>query len=110
VAEIPRVAPKRASITRAAIRLPARQPAQLFISVVNKPNQPGTAPTVLGTFRTHDATIFSWDVSVQKARTAVFFSDSSRAYSTRSVGFLAKSFYLPGFAVVSHGLFLVLLC
>ena len=106
VAEILTLAAKRASITRAAIRLPAGQPAQVFISVVNNPNQPGTAPTVLGTFRTHDATIFSWDVSVQKARTAVFFSDSSRAYSTRTVGFLAQSFYPPGIAGTSPGPFL----
>src|SRR5438034_2164992 len=106
VAEILPLASKRASIPRAAIRLPAGQPAQVFISVVNNPNQPGTVPTVLGTFRTHDATIFSWDVSVQKARTAVFFSDSSRAYSTRTVGFLAQSFYPPGIAGTSPGPFL----
>ena len=87
VAEILTLAAKRASITRAAIRLPAGQPAQVFISVVNNPNQPGTAPIVLGTFRTRDATMFSWDVSVQKARTALFFSDANRAYSTRTVGF-----------------------
>jgi uncharacterized protein GlcG (DUF336 family) len=103
VAEILTLAAKRAAITRAAIRLPAGQPAQVFISVVNYPNQPGTAPTVLGTFRTRDATMFSWDVSVQKARTAVFFSDANRAYSTRTVGFLAQSFYPPGIAGTSPG-------
>ena len=62
----------RILVTRAGIRLPAGQMAEVFISVVANPNQAGVAPPVLGTFRTPDATIFSWDVSVQKARTAVF--------------------------------------
>ena len=86
----------RTLVTRAGIRLPAGQPAETFITVVNNPNQPGQAPAVLGTFRTPDATVFSWDVSVQKARTAVFFSDNTRAFSTRTVGFLAQSLYPPG--------------
>jgi len=86
----------RSLVTRAAIRLPVGKPAEVFISVVNNPNQAGQAPVVLGTFRTPDATIFSWDVSVQKARTALFFSDNSRAFSARTVGFLAQSLYPPG--------------
>jgi uncharacterized protein GlcG (DUF336 family) len=86
----------RTLVTRAAIRLPAGQPAETFISVVNNPNQPGLAPVVLGTFRTPDATVFSWDVSVQKARTALFFSNDSRAFSCRTVGFLAQTMYPPG--------------
>jgi uncharacterized protein GlcG (DUF336 family) len=86
----------RSLITRAAIRLPVGQPAAVFISVVNNPDKAGQAPVVLGTFRTPDATIFSWDVSVQKARTALFFSDDSRAFSSRTVGFLAQSLYPPG--------------
>jgi len=86
----------RAKITRAGIRLPAGKAAQVFITVVNNPDLAGEAPEVLGTFRTPDATIFSWDVSVQKARTAVFFSTHTRAYSCRTVGFLAQSMYPPG--------------
>jgi uncharacterized protein GlcG (DUF336 family) len=86
----------RARITRAGIRLPRGKPSQNFIAVVNNPNQPGVAPQILGTIRTPDATLFSWDVAIQKARTAVFFSDSERAFSTRSVGFLAQRFYPPG--------------
>ena len=35
-------------------------------------------------------------MAVQKARTAVFFSASTRAYSARAVGFLAQSLYPPG--------------
>jgi uncharacterized protein GlcG (DUF336 family) len=83
--------------TRAAIRLPRGQPAQTFISVVNNPNSPGSAPVILGSYCTsEDTTRFSWDVSVQKARTAIFFSSSNRAFSARTVGFLAQSTYPPG--------------
>lgn len=88
----------RTLVTRGGIRLPAGQPAAVFITVVNNPAQAGVAPVVLGTFRTPDATIFSWDVAIQKARTAVFFSSSSRAFSTRTVGYLAQSMFPPGIA------------
>ncbi len=107
VTNILTLAAQRAAITRAGIRLPRGQPAQVFITVVNNPDSPGVAPTVLGTFRTGDATIFSWDVSVQKARTALYFSSAlandflpvelqNKALSTRAVGFLAESMYPPG--------------
>ncbi|MGZ5505759.1 MAG: hypothetical protein ACXWKH_05225, partial [Limisphaerales bacterium] len=42
----------RAVHTRAGIRLPRGLPAAVFITVVNNPNDPMQAPTVLGTFRT----------------------------------------------------------
>jgi len=90
-------------ITRAAIRLPVGSQMQAFITVVNNPNVLGVAPAVLGTFRTGEATMFSWDVAVQKARTAVYFSKSyfplftkQIAMSTRTVGFLAQNNYPPG--------------
>ncbi len=86
----------RVRTTRAGIRLPVGTRMEVFITVVNNPNIPGVGPTVLGAFRTGDATIFSWDVAVQKARTAVAFSDNTRAFSTRTVGFLAQSNYPPG--------------
>ena len=86
----------RTLVTRAGIRLPAGVPMQIFITVVSNPNQPGQPPPVLGTLRTPDATIFSWDVAAQKARTALFFSSNTRAYSCRSVGFLAQSNFPPG--------------
>ena len=105
VQSILRLAAERARITRAGIRLPRGQPAQVFISVVNNPNAPGVTPVVLGTFRTPDATLFSWDVSVQKARTAVFFSNARRAFSTRTVGFLAQRYFPPGITVTSPGPF-----
>ena len=99
-------AANRARTTRAGIRLPRGQAAQVFISVVNNPNSNGVAPTVLGTFCTSpDTTLFSWDVAVQKARTAVFFCSATRAYSARTVGFLAQSLYPPGISGTQPGLF-----
>jgi len=53
---------------------------------------------VLGTFRTGEATLFSWDVAVQKARTCIAYSNNGNtmAFSSRTVGFLAQSHYPPG--------------
>ena len=50
--------------------------------------------------------MFSWDVSVQKARTALYFSSEKYAFSTRTVGFLAQSLYPPGIEGTAPGLFL----
>jgi uncharacterized protein GlcG (DUF336 family) len=98
VASIIDFAAQRVRITRAGIRLPIGSQMQVFITVVNFPNAPGTPPTVLGAFRTGEATLFSWDVAVQKGRTAVGFSNNgnSMAISTRTVGFLAQSHFPPG--------------
>jgi uncharacterized protein GlcG (DUF336 family) len=99
-------AANRARTTRAGIRLPRGQSAQVFITVVNNPNSNGVPPTVLGTFCTSsNVTRFSWDVAVQKARTAIFFSATNRAYSARTVGFLAQSLYPPGINGTQPGLF-----
>lgn len=101
----------RAAETRGAIRNPIG-PAQVFIVVVdyyNPATPPGTTipggagpvpptvvPQVLGSLRTSDATIFSYDVAAQKARTALFFSNNVIALSSRAVGFLAQGTYPPG--------------
>lgn len=114
VASILTLSAQRGNITRAGIRLPRGQKAQVFISVVNNPNADGIAPIVLGTIRTLGATIFSWDVSVQKARTVLYFSEPSRnlfsisylAMSSRTVGFLAQSKYPPGITKTAPGPFL----
>jgi uncharacterized protein GlcG (DUF336 family) len=99
-------AANRARTTRAGIRLPRGQVAEVFITVVNNPNSNGVPPMVLGTFCTSsNATRFSWDVAVQKARTAIFFSASNRAYSTRTIGFLGESLYPPGINGTEPGLF-----
>lgn len=86
----------RARTTRAGIRLPRGVPMQVFISVVNNPNLAGSPPVCLGTFCTSpDTTRFSWDVCVQKARTAVFFSTDTRAFTARTVGFMAQGTFPP---------------
>lgn len=103
VSNIISLAAARARITRGAIRLPIGVPAQVFITVVNNPNANGVAPRVLGTFRTGEATLFSWDVAVQKARTVIYYSRNdflhfglNVAMSVRCVGFLAQCNYPPG--------------
>lgn len=105
VTSILSLAARRAATTRAGIRLPRGQPAQVFITVVNNPDAPDVEPKVLGTFRTADATIFSWDVAAQKARTAIFFSSDQRAFSTRTVGFLSQSLFPPGIENTTPGNF-----
>jgi uncharacterized protein GlcG (DUF336 family) len=101
VESILRLAAERSVITRAGIRLPRGQISQVWISVVNNPAIAGVEPVVLGTYRTPDATIFSWDVAIQKARTALLFSrglerGTPRAFSSRTIGFLAQDIYPPG--------------
>ncbi len=112
VASIINFAAQRVTITRAAIRLPIGTQMEAFITVVNNPDMVNVAPTVLGTFRTGEATLFSWDVAVQKARTAVFYSRHDFlnfgldiAMSTRCVGFLAQENYPPGIDGNSPGPF-----
>ncbi|MES2553502.1 MAG: heme-binding protein, partial [Pseudomonadota bacterium] len=60
-----------ANQARAQIRRPLNSPAQVTVSVVDLDG------TVLGMARTPDAPIFGADVSLQKARTAAFFSSAN---------------------------------
>jgi uncharacterized protein GlcG (DUF336 family) len=113
VSSIINYAAQRVKITRAAIRLPIGTQMEVFVTVVNNPNSPGLMPTVLGTFRTGEATVFSWDVAVQKARTALYYSSYDFlgfgldiSMSTRCVGFLAQCNYPPGINGNSAGPFL----
>jgi uncharacterized protein GlcG (DUF336 family) len=103
--------------TRAAIRRPLGSPARVSIAVVDSEGR------VLGIFRTTDAPVFGFDVSVQKARTAALFSranagtllrgagggayveraaadginlNGAMAFSSRAVGFLHRPFYPDG--------------
>jgi uncharacterized protein GlcG (DUF336 family) len=57
-----------ANETRAQIRRPLNSPAEVTITVVDAEGN------ILGLVRTPDAPVFGTDVSVQKARTAAFFS------------------------------------
>jgi uncharacterized protein GlcG (DUF336 family) len=59
--------------TRAQIRRPAGSKARVSISVVD------TSGAILGIVRGRDAPIFGIDVSLQKARTAAFFSSDTAA-------------------------------
>ena len=69
---------QQANITRAAIRQPLGSNARVNIAVVDLEGR------VLGIFRQQDAPVFGFDVSVQKARTAVFFSRAGAAGMLRS--------------------------
>jgi uncharacterized protein GlcG (DUF336 family) len=60
-----------ANRTRAQIRRPLGSQARVSISVVD------TQGEILGLVRTRDAPVFGTDVSLQKARTAAFFSSST---------------------------------
>ncbi len=107
----------QAEVTRAAIRQPLGSKARVSIAVVD------STGAILGVFRTTDAPLFGFDVSVQKARTASFFShpdagsdltlfgqgsfvtaanndglalDGSVAFSDTAVGFLSQPIFPPG--------------
>ena len=119
-------AAQQANITRGAIRQPLGSNARVSIAVVD------TEGRVLGLFRQQDAPVFGFDVSVQKARTAVFFSradtasvlrssgfgayvdraaadglrlDASIAFSDRAIGFLHRPFFPDGINNSSAGPF-----
>jgi len=74
-------AAQQANITRAAIRQPLGSNARVSIAVVD------AGGNVLGVFRQLDAPVFGFDVSVQKARTAAFFSNTAAAASLNGAGF-----------------------
>lgn len=122
-------AAQQAARTRAAIRRPLGSPAEVNISVVD------TNGVVLGLFSTADAPIFGFDVSVQKARTAAFYSgagagtllsnaeggrflnyvnaaradglglDGSAAFTDRAGGFLSRPFFPDGINGTLNGPF-----
>lgn len=79
-----------ASTIRAGIRQPKGVAEQVWISVVD------TSGNICGSFRTFDATPFSFDVHVQKARTSAFFSNDQVGFSSRAIGFMAQTTYPPG--------------
>jgi uncharacterized protein GlcG (DUF336 family) len=112
-------------VTRAAIRQPLGSNARVSLAVVDLNGD------ILGFFQNDDAPNFGQDVSVQKARTANFFSsptaraelqaaglaaflvdsavplDGSIAWSSRGIGFLAQPFFPPGINGTDPGSFSV---
>ncbi len=80
-----------ANRARAQIRQPAGTVARVSISVVD------TNGVILGIVRGRDAPVFGIDVSVQKARTAAFFSSATAAAALNGV---PPATYLDGGLVV----------
>ncbi len=71
---------------RAQIRTPQSTPIRVTVSVVDSQGN------ILGMMRTRDGPIFGSDVSLQKARTATFFSSKDAASVLRSIDDLT---YIP---------------
>jgi uncharacterized protein GlcG (DUF336 family) len=92
-----------ANLTRAQIRLPIGSRARMVIAVSDLDG------TLLALYRMRDATVFSIDVAVAKARNVVYFSSGSAgaqadlpavppgtAVTNRTIGFGAQPLYPPG--------------
>ena len=101
VANIISQAVATAEITRAVIRLPPDSRARMTIAVTDLDG------TLLGLHRMPDATVFSIDVAVAKARNVIYFSGPSgtpdlpglpagTAVTNRTIGFGAQPFFPPG--------------
>jgi len=100
-----------ANITRAVIRLPDGQRAKFAIAVADIDG------TLLALNRMHDATVFSVDVAVAKARNLAYLSSSSvnpsdlpgvpagTAVTNRTVSFGAQPFFPPGINASTPGPF-----
>ena len=100
-----------ANATRAAIRLPLGSRTRMMIAVTD------LRGNILGLFRMPDATIFSIDVSVAKARNVVFFTGPDRlpsdlpevppgtAVTNRTISFGAQPLYPPGIDGTAPGPF-----
>jgi uncharacterized protein GlcG (DUF336 family) len=100
-----------ANQARAAIRLPLGSRTRMVIAVSD------VHGALLGLFRMPDATIFSIDVAVAKARNVVFFSGPDRlpsdlpgvplgtAVTNRTISFGAQPLYPPGIDGTTPGPF-----
>jgi uncharacterized protein GlcG (DUF336 family) len=103
----------QAERTRAAIRLPLGSATRMVIAVGD------SAGNILGVFRMRDATIFSIDVAVAKARNAAYFSSPARnggdipgvpfgtAVTARTLGFGAMPLFPAGIDNTVPGPFFV---
>lgn len=95
---------KTANLVRAAIRLPIGLRARMVISVADLDG------TILALYRMPDATVFSIDVAVAKARNVIYFSGpdpnvqlfdlpgvpSGTAVTNRTISFGSQPLYPPG--------------
>ena len=74
-----------AYMARAAIRIPTNSFAQITVSVVDLDGN------ILGMARTPDAPVFGADVSLQKARSSVFFSRTDAAAEINAITYPAAT-------------------
>ena len=94
-----------ANQTRAVIRLPLGSTTRMAIAVADLNGN------ILALNRMPDATVFSIDVAVAKARNVIYFSGSlpplpaGTAVTNRTIGFGAQPFYPPGIDRTSPGPF-----
>jgi uncharacterized protein GlcG (DUF336 family) len=94
-----------ANQTRAVIRLPLGSTSRMAIAVADLNGN------ILALNRMPDATVFSIDVAVAKARNVIYFSGSlpplpaGTAVTNRTIGFGAQPFYPPGIDNTSPGPF-----
>lgn len=90
-----------AGLTRAVIRLPSGSRTRMTIAVSDLDG------TILALHRMPDATVFSIDVAVAKARNVIYFSNSAgtpdlpgvpvgTAVTNRTIGYGAQPFFPPG--------------
>ncbi len=100
-----------ADLTRALIRLPSGSRARFVIAVADLDGK------LIALYRMTDATIFSIDVAVAKARNVIYFTGSSRqasdlpgvpmntAVTNRTISFGAQPLFPPGIANTTPGPF-----
>ena len=100
-----------ANLTRAVIRLPIGSRARMVMAVSDLDG------TIIALHRMADATVFSIDVAVAKARNVIFFSGPNRtpndlpgvpmgtAVTNRTIGFGAQPIYPPGIDHTAPGPF-----
>jgi uncharacterized protein GlcG (DUF336 family) len=88
---------KAAKKTRAAIRLPLNSYTRMAIAVADVDG------SILAIYRMPDATVFSVDVAVAKARNVIYYSThplpgmpSGTAVTNRTIGFGAQPLFPPG--------------
>lgn len=101
-----------AEMTRAVIRLPSASRARMTIAVADLDG------TVLALHRMPDATVFSIDVAVAKARNVIYFSGAGvadmpgvpaqTAVTNRTIGFGAQPLFPPGIDGSNPGPFFTL--
>jgi uncharacterized protein GlcG (DUF336 family) len=111
VAGIVQVGIDLANQTSAVIRLPLGSPARFVIAVSDLDG------SLLALYRMVDATIFSIDVAVGKARNVIYFTGPTRlasdlpgvpmntAVTNRTISFGAQPFYPPGIDYAAPGPF-----